>query len=417
MTITRTALKGPARAGDRLFDRFEREVSLAGLPPGPVDERPVTEDDLVGLPPAARRYFGFMGVIGRPRDWSFRARFVGRFRLNPKLGWMPAEAWQYDSAITVGRVFVMRIRFARVVPMIGVDIYHDGHGRMLGKLGGLVTVADGQGEEFDIGELTTYLNDAVLLAPSFLLRPTVAWAQLDNDSFDVTLSDNGRSVTAGVFLDHHCCRGRRPSILAIIAPPISGNREPRPGRRQVINRESRRRQKTKSPAPQLLEGASSLQTIAGHGELPTGSSAGSDHPSRPFDGETDGCSVSPRMAPEPSPANFATRQARKRALENLVSRPANRRWPNAGDLHGSRMLGVRRRGEPRPGPLEPRLVRVGLLCCMARTTTVVSEPSRPRWPSHDRQGASRGRRRWLRGLAAGARLRSRRRAPPRAGRS
>ena len=109
MTITRTALKGPARAGDRLFDRFEREVSLAGLPPGLVDERPVTEDDLIGLPPAARRYFGFMGVIGRPRDWSFRARFVGRFRLNPKLGWMPAEAWQYNSAISIGRVFVMRI--------------------------------------------------------------------------------------------------------------------------------------------------------------------------------------------------------------------------------------------------------------------------------------------------------------------
>ena len=35
MTITRTALKGPARPGGRLFDRFEREVSLAGLPPGP----------------------------------------------------------------------------------------------------------------------------------------------------------------------------------------------------------------------------------------------------------------------------------------------------------------------------------------------------------------------------------------------
>jgi hypothetical protein len=129
MTITGMACKGPTRLGDHLFDRFEREVSWAALPSGPVHGRPVTEDDLVGLPPAARRYFGFMGVIGRPRDWSFRARFVGRFRLNPKLGWMPAQAWQYNSAITVGRVFVMRIRFARMVSMVGVDTYLDGHSR------------------------------------------------------------------------------------------------------------------------------------------------------------------------------------------------------------------------------------------------------------------------------------------------
>ncbi len=39
--------------------------------------------------------------------------------------------------------------------MTGKDTYFDGHGRMLGKLGGLITVVDGKGEEFDISELTT----------------------------------------------------------------------------------------------------------------------------------------------------------------------------------------------------------------------------------------------------------------------
>jgi hypothetical protein len=176
-------------------------VTSAHLPHGPGDDRPVVEADLAGLPPAVQRYLHFMGVVGRPRAWSFRARLVGRFRLRPGMGWMPAEAWQYNSAINVGRVFVMRIRFAHLIPMLGVDTYLDGHGKMLGKLLGIVTVADGNGEEFDIGELTTFLNDAVLISPTFLLQPAVTWAEVDNDTFDVTLADAGRSVTARVFLN------------------------------------------------------------------------------------------------------------------------------------------------------------------------------------------------------------------------
>jgi len=40
---------------------------------------------------------------------------------------------------------------------------------MLVKLFDLFTLADGTGTEYDIGELATYLNDAVLVAPSMLL--------------------------------------------------------------------------------------------------------------------------------------------------------------------------------------------------------------------------------------------------------
>jgi Family of unknown function (DUF6544) len=185
----------------RLFHRLGQELAAAGIPAGPGDERPVTEADIVGLPAAVQRYLRFMGVLGRPRNWSFRGRFVGRFRMRPGMRWMPAEAWQYNSAITVARVFVLRVRLARVVPMTGKDIYFDGHGRMVGKLVGLVTVADGKGEEFDIGELTTYLNDALILAPSFLLRPEVRWAEVDDNAFDVTLRDAGRSVSGRVFID------------------------------------------------------------------------------------------------------------------------------------------------------------------------------------------------------------------------
>lgn len=176
-------------------------MTRAGVaaPAGPTG--PVTPDEVATLPTAVQRYLAFMDVVGRPRVRAFRACFQGRFRLRPSLGWMPAEAWQYDTADPIARIFVMRLRFARVMPMIGTDTYVDGHGRMLGKLFDRITVADGSGEEFDIGELTTYLNDAILLAPSMLLGAATRWTEVDDRSFDVALTDAGRTVTARVHLD------------------------------------------------------------------------------------------------------------------------------------------------------------------------------------------------------------------------
>jgi Family of unknown function (DUF6544) len=186
---------------DRLFDRLAGELAAARIPAGPGDQRPVTEADIARLPDVVQRYLRFMGVVSRPRDWSFRARVAGRFRMRPGMGWMPAEAWQYNSAIAVARVFVLRVHLAGVLPMTGRDTYLHGRGRMVGKLVGLITVVDGKGDEFDVGELTTYLNDAVLLAPSFLLRDEVRFAEVDANTFDVTLRDAGRSVSGRVFID------------------------------------------------------------------------------------------------------------------------------------------------------------------------------------------------------------------------
>ena len=97
----------------------------------------------------------------------------------------------------------MRVVVAKVFSMNGTDSYLEGRGRMHGKLMGMFTVADGQGPEFDVGELSTYLNDAILLAPSFLLGDSTTWEAVDDDSFDVVLEDSDRHVTARVFLNDY----------------------------------------------------------------------------------------------------------------------------------------------------------------------------------------------------------------------
>lgn len=177
------------------------EIGSSGLPSGPGSAEIVTEDALDGLPEPAQRYLQFMRVVGRPRAWSLRLGWQGRFRTKPDQRWMRCEAWQYNSELQTSRIFHIRIRFAGLVPVLARDTYVDGTGRMLIRLFDLVTVDDATGPELDIGELVTYLNDAVLLAPSMLLGPQTRWAPVDEDSFDATLSDRDRSVSGRVSVD------------------------------------------------------------------------------------------------------------------------------------------------------------------------------------------------------------------------
>ena len=174
-------------------------TAVIGVRPRP-EASEVTDADLAGLPEPAQRYLRWMDVVGRPRDRSFLVRFRGRFK-RPGQPWMPCEAWQFNAVEPVTRLFHMRIDFARVIPMVGRDSYVAGRGAMRGKVLGLVTVADGSGHEFDLGELVTYLNDALVLAPTMLLTDSVRWIEADDESFDISITDEGNVVTARVVVD------------------------------------------------------------------------------------------------------------------------------------------------------------------------------------------------------------------------
>lgn len=180
--------------------RFLEEIATLGLPvvAGPLPR--VTEADLEPLPEPAQRYLRFMGILDRPRDWSCRLGFAGRFKVKRSAPWRPCEVWQYNTSPVVTRTFFMQMRFGGL-PVLGRDTYRGGHGRMLGRLLDLFTVIDGNGPEFDIGELVTCLNDMVMIAPSMLLVPAVTWSAVDARSFDLSLTDHQITVKARVFVD------------------------------------------------------------------------------------------------------------------------------------------------------------------------------------------------------------------------
>ena len=187
--------------GRDLAGSLADDIRTYGLGPPRSDRPPVTDDDLAGLPTVVQRYVHRMGAVGLPPVGTLRMKATGQFRMKPDQRFMPCTVHQYDVAHPIARLFHMRLDLLGVVPMVGTDRYVDGEGRMQGKLLGLVTVADGSGPEFDIGELTTFLNDAVFFAPSMLLGLDVKWSEVDEHSFEVAITDAGNTVRAQVFLD------------------------------------------------------------------------------------------------------------------------------------------------------------------------------------------------------------------------
>jgi hypothetical protein len=109
--------------------------------------------------------------------------------------------WQYNTRLQIARICRLRVRVAPLLSMTAHDTYADGHGRMRATMMRWIPVVDEKGAELDDGELVTYLNDAILLAPSMLLGPEATFSPLGENSIRVTLNDRGRSVSAAVILD------------------------------------------------------------------------------------------------------------------------------------------------------------------------------------------------------------------------
>lgn len=180
---------------------FRAELRQAALPMMDMSPKAVIDEQAISeLPEPVKRYLRFMGVVGRPRDWSMRARFKARFRRDQG-DWVDCEALQYDSRLALSRIFYMQLALKHVLPVTVRDTYLAGRGRMHAKAFDLIDVVDGQGPELDVGELVTYLNDAILMAPSLLLGPETTWKAVDDHTFDVMLTDGPLRVTARVWLD------------------------------------------------------------------------------------------------------------------------------------------------------------------------------------------------------------------------
>lgn len=160
----------------------------------------VTVDDLRGLPAPVQRYLRYTGIVGKRWINTAQAKYAGLFRLGRDQRWMRILAEQTYTVNPPGFVWNARFKMAGVPFMFGQDVYQNGHSHMHGKLLGLFTVVDGQGDKVDQGTMVRYLQEMAWF-PTAYLGKNVSWQAIDNHTADVTLDAFGQSVTGRMFFD------------------------------------------------------------------------------------------------------------------------------------------------------------------------------------------------------------------------
>lgn len=189
-------------AGTMVLTPLTFALPMAAPAPAATPPAVVTAEEIAPLPEVVRRYFAFMGAIGKPRLQSVRTDFTGRFRMGLQGDWQDCHGWTHISREGGAfRFFEMHLKFLGWMPLRVHDVYRDGQGSLNARLLGLIPVANDAGPELDIGELVTFLNDAIMGGPDLLLGPETTWRAVDANRFDVTLTNRGHRVTARVTLD------------------------------------------------------------------------------------------------------------------------------------------------------------------------------------------------------------------------
>ena len=160
----------------------------------------ITEEMLDHLPEPVQRYMRWTGVVGRPWIRTAFVRQEGRFRLAADRPWMPMKAEQVFVVDPPGMEWRARFKMYGLPLFRANDSYRNGEGHMFGKAAGLFTIFDARGEKLTLGTQTRYLSEMIWF-PIAYLGDNITWAAVDDHSADVSLTDNGRTVSGRMFFD------------------------------------------------------------------------------------------------------------------------------------------------------------------------------------------------------------------------
>jgi hypothetical protein len=208
------AVAGAAIAGTRWNRATAGLVKQLTALPTTVDDASelatFTVADLEGLPSPVVRYFTFALIPDQPLVRRAMLQWEGEFRMRPKGKWTPFTATQHFTTRPPGFVWDATIRVAPFVAVLVRDGYVGGEGVMLGKVAGVVPVADQRGTpEMAAGALSRYLGEAVWLPTALLPSERLSWTAIDDRTARATLTDGPNAVSA----DFHF--GRQGEIVGL----------------------------------------------------------------------------------------------------------------------------------------------------------------------------------------------------------
>lgn len=190
-----------ARVGHVRFNRLvKRDVETLLAQSRPERGTVVTEAMLTNLPAPVRRYLTYTGIVGKPLVRTVHLRQKGAMRMGAGQPSIPLDAEEWYTVQPPGFVWEGTLH-AGPLPLAGVrDMYRDGTGNMLVKVGSLFTVVDGKGVEMDQGAMMRYLSEMIWF-PAAFLGDNISFAAVNETSARVTITDHGRSATGTLVFD------------------------------------------------------------------------------------------------------------------------------------------------------------------------------------------------------------------------
>jgi hypothetical protein len=130
--------------------------------------------NLQDLPEPVQKYFKYALPRGQQEILTARLTHTGQFKTSPSAAWTDIRGEQYFTVSPPGFIWKGSTRF-----FTAEDMYINGHGRLQVLLLSFLRIVNGQGSEFDQGELSRWLAENVWFPTNLLPRKNLRWSAID----------------------------------------------------------------------------------------------------------------------------------------------------------------------------------------------------------------------------------------------
>ncbi|MBL7006630.1 MAG: hypothetical protein ISR78_06090 [Spirochaetia bacterium] len=139
------------------------------------------EDQLQGLPEPVQRYFKYSLQNGQPYISSVYLKHDGQFKTALDRNWIPIKGEQHFTIEKPGFLWKGRTLLFTVW-----DAFISGKGEIKVFLLNLFKVVDGEGPEYDQGELLRWLGESVWFPTNLLPSTRLQWTAINGDEAKLT---------------------------------------------------------------------------------------------------------------------------------------------------------------------------------------------------------------------------------------
>lgn len=178
---------------------YRKDVTIHLQQSLPDNIETISPTDLEVLPQPVQQYLRYVGVIGKPKVYNFRATFTGEMR-NKEQDWFTFESEQHNFFHSPVRLFFMKAR-VKGLPTYGYHLYQHKKARMLIKMFSLIPIVDIQSDDLFKAETVTYLNDLCIMAPAALINKNIQWEAIDSLSAKAFFSNHGVQIAATLYFN------------------------------------------------------------------------------------------------------------------------------------------------------------------------------------------------------------------------